>query len=110
MSAATKRKPLTAGTVKGAGVRHGRRIHKARDYHITKKRRRQIIRRIIWILGEYVRPIVGLLLVIMMFGIIGGMEWDDIELWLGFKMAFKCLIAAALLFVPEMTFFKGGRG
>lgn len=109
-TATTKRKPLTAGTVKGAGVRPGRRItYKSRNHFTTKKRRRQTIRKVIRVLNEYVRPFAGFFMVLLMFGIIGGTERNTIEMAVGMKMAFKCLVVAALLLMPEMTFFNGGR-
>ena len=107
MSAMTKRKPLTAGTVKGAVVRPGRRISKHKHHHNTTKRR---IRQIAWILNEYVRPITGFFLILMMFGFIGGTEREHIGMAAGMKLAYICLAAATLLLIPNMSFFKGGKG
>ena len=103
MSAAVKRKaPPTVGAVKSAGGRSHKHMHR---YSTTKKK----IRQIAWILNEYVRPITGFLLILMMFGFIGGTEREHIGMAAGMKLAYICLAAATLLLLPNMSFFKGGK-
>lgn len=106
MSTATaKRKPLTAGTVKGAGVRPGRRISKnQRSHNTTKKQIRQIVRAIRRVFNK-VRPVLaGLCFLFLM-----SFEWDTIGYAEGWWMSIKTMILWVWLMRPYLTIGNGGR-
>lgn len=110
MSTATaKRKPLTAGTVKGAGVRPGRRIStNHRSHNTTKKQIRQIVRAIRRVFNR-IRPVLAGLCFLFLLGIVGGMERDTIGFGKGTWMSVKAMILWVWLMRPYLTIGNGGR-
>lgn len=109
MSAATKRKPSTAGTVKGAGVRPGRRLtSKQHSHNTTEKQIRQIIRAIRIVFNK-VRPVLAGLCFLLLLGIVGGMERDTIGFGKGTWMSIKTMILWVWLMRPYLTIGNGGR-